>query len=175
MDHRSLCRQAGLTLVEVLIVVILMGIVAAMAIPRFSTTTKDVQASTLEANLSALRNAIELYAAQHGGRFPGQYDAADGTTPAATAAAAQDAFRAQLTQYTDANGKTSATLDTTHYPFGPYLRKGIPENPMPTPSNTLVVDMTASGAITGKGGTGGWKFATKTGQIIANHPDDKDR
>ncbi|GIX45901.1 MAG: hypothetical protein KatS3mg131_0112 [Candidatus Tectimicrobiota bacterium] len=173
---RVLHNARGLTLVEILIVVILMGIIAAVAVPRFATTTSEAQLNTLDANLSALRNAIELYAAQHNGRYPGQYKETDGTTAVANDAEAAAAFIAQLTQYSDKNGKTSTTKDP-NFPYGPYFREGIPINPLPTPSNAVVADFDETGNIAGTGATGGtgWKVAVQTGQIIANNDQYDDR
>ncbi len=57
--------RAGFTLVELLIVVIILAILAAIVIPQFSSATRDTQESALDANLAGLRNAIELYKVQH--------------------------------------------------------------------------------------------------------------
>ena len=52
-------RHSGLTLVEVLIVVILMGLIAVVAIPRFSMTTNVTLENKLDTHLRSLRRAIE--------------------------------------------------------------------------------------------------------------------
>lgn len=168
--------QKGLTLVEVLIVVILMGIIAAVAIPRFTTATNDAQDNALNANLATMRTVIELYAAQHQGRYPGQMKETDGTTAVGSAAEASTAFTAQLTQYSDTNGKVSATKDPL-YPYGPYFRNGIPKNPLPANSNTVTADHTTLATITNTGTVGGtgWKVAVQTGQVIANNDNYDDR
>src|SRR5918996_4328030 len=63
--------QAGFTLVELLIVVIILAVLAAIIVPQFSSATKDAQDAALDANLSSIRSAIELYRAQHNGAYPG--------------------------------------------------------------------------------------------------------
>lgn len=170
-------RNKGLTLIEVLIVIILMGIIAAVAVPRFSATTSDALENALDANLGSLRSAIELYAAQHGSRYPGQYKETDGTTAVISDAEAAAAFIAQLTQYSNAAGKTSTSKDTVNYPYGPYFREGIPKNPIPNADNTVVADFDEVGNIANTGAVGGlgWKVAVQTGHIIANNDKYDDR
>jgi prepilin-type N-terminal cleavage/methylation domain-containing protein len=169
-------NNTGLTLIEILIVVILMGIIAAVAVPRLSTSTNEAQVNMLDTNLSTLRNAIEQYAAQHNGRFPGQYKETDGTTVVTTDAEALAAFTAQLTAYSDRDGKTSASKDV-NFPFGPYFRNALPKNPLPAPSNTVVADFDELGSITNTGAVSGsgWKVAVQTGQVIANNDQYDDR
>ena len=50
----------GFTLIELLIVVIIIAILAAIAIPQFSNSSGDAQESALDANLATMRSAIEL-------------------------------------------------------------------------------------------------------------------
>jgi prepilin-type N-terminal cleavage/methylation domain-containing protein len=56
----------GFTLIELLIVVIIIAILAAIAIPQFSNSSGDAQEAALDANLATMRSAIELYRVQHG-------------------------------------------------------------------------------------------------------------
>jgi prepilin-type N-terminal cleavage/methylation domain-containing protein len=173
MTNNTVRKQQGLTLVEVLIVVVLMGIIAAVAIPRFSTTTQEALENTLDANLASMRNAIELYAAQHAGRYPGQFKETDGATLVANDAEAAAAFIAQLTQYSNINGKTSTSKDAANFPYGPYFREGIPKASLPTESNTVTADFDEVNDIANSltaDGTG-WKVAVQTGQIIVNDKD----
>jgi type II secretory pathway pseudopilin PulG len=175
--HESMSHNnTGLTLIEIFIVAILMGTIAAVAVPRLSTSTDEVQVNVLDANLLALRHAIEQYAAQHNGRFPGQYKEADDTTTVTTDAEALAAFTAQLTTYSDKNGKTSVAKDA-NFPFGPYFRDALPTNPLPMPSNTVTADFDEVGNITNSGAVGGlgWKVAVQTGQVIANNDRYDDR
>ena len=73
---------AGFTLIELLIVVIILAIISAIAIPQFSAATSDAQSSALDANLSTVRNSIEQYRAQHTGFvFPGKAASSGATCP----------------------------------------------------------------------------------------------
>src|SRR5688572_30235377 len=77
--------RGGFSLIELVIVVVIIGIIAAIAIPRLSRGSAGAADSALSGNLAVLRNAVDLYATEHGGTFP---------------KLAQ--FSNQLTQYTDA-------------------------------------------------------------------------
>lgn len=62
-------RQA-FTLVEILIVVVILGILAAIVVPQFTKATDDARGGNLKAQLNTLQNQIELYAARNSGEFP---------------------------------------------------------------------------------------------------------
>jgi type II secretion system protein G len=66
---RSHARQ-GFTLVEILIVVIILGILAAIVIPQFSNASSNARVSSLQSTLQTLRSQIELYKLQHGDNLP---------------------------------------------------------------------------------------------------------
>jgi prepilin-type N-terminal cleavage/methylation domain-containing protein len=128
MIKRRLQEQAGFTLIEMLIVVILLGILAMLIIPQISVSTSDANLNTLKSNLSSMRNAIELYYHQHNQVYPGAVSEADGTTPTNNANAPA-AFVAQLTQYSDINGQVSTTK-VGNFIYGPYLKSTVlPTNP----------------------------------------------
>ena len=97
----------GFTLVEILIVVIILGILAAVVIPQFSNASQDARRSGVSSQLQTLRSQIEMYKLQHMDRLPELLTNWD-----------------QLTLRTDVNGGTSGTIA-----FGPYLQK-IPKNPL---------------------------------------------
>ena len=52
--------RKGFTLVEILIVVVILGILAAIVVPQFTNATQDSQAGNIRAQLKSLQNQIEL-------------------------------------------------------------------------------------------------------------------
>ncbi len=104
--------KAGFTLVEILIVVVILGILAAIVIPQFTQASTEARENSLRANLQTIRSQIELYKIQHNDNEP-------------TFAL----FVEQMTDTTDVAGAVAGT------DFGPYLQQ-IPVNPF-TNTNTL--------------------------------------
>ena len=93
--------KKGFTLVEILIVVVILGILAAIVIPQFSDASTQSRISSSKSSLQTLRSQVSLYRIQHGDDAP--------TTAA------------QLTGKTDGDGVAGTQ-------FGPYVQS-IPVNP----------------------------------------------
>jgi general secretion pathway protein G len=53
--------RAAFTLVEIMVVVVILGILAATVIPQFMTTTQDAKINAAKANVSELENAVERF------------------------------------------------------------------------------------------------------------------
>jgi len=141
-------RNQGFTLIEILIVVIILGILAAIVIPQFTEASSEARESQLVSNLQTLRSQIGLYKVQHNDQYP------DATSTAT--------FEACMTQKTLIDG----TRDTAGE-YGPYMQ-AVPKNPFITdPDNTplfrLDGDSTPAGA-----GTAQWCFDPTTGNIWAD-------
>ena len=62
-------RKSGFTLVEILIVVIILGILAAIVIPQFTNASQDARKSSLTSQLQTMRSQIALYELQHNDQF----------------------------------------------------------------------------------------------------------
>jgi general secretion pathway protein G len=75
-------RRKAFTLVELLIVVIILGILAAVVVPQFSDASDDARLSSLMTNLQTIRGQIELYKIQHGS-YPATATFANDMTTAA--------------------------------------------------------------------------------------------
>ncbi len=142
--HAPLQRSA-FTFIEVLIVVVIMAILAAVMIPQFTDSTKDANLSNARFNLQALRSQIELYRSHR-----------NGLTPSATLA--------ELLTTTDASGNQGTGAN---FPYGPYL-KSIPQNPYSNSAAIKVItdDPAQAGDVTG---TGGWLYNTTTGDIFIDN------
>jgi len=138
-------RSRGFSLLELVIVVVIVGIIAAIAIPRMSRGSMGAADAALTGDLAVLRNAIELFSAEHSGVNP-----------------AVGSIANQLTQYTSADGQVSATRTVTHF-FGPYMRQ-IPPLPVGAKKGQ-------SGISSASGDTVGWIYNETAGAIRANTTD----
>ncbi|MFZ9880456.1 MAG: prepilin-type N-terminal cleavage/methylation domain-containing protein [Phycisphaerales bacterium] len=72
---RSIRR--GFTLIEILIVVIILGILAAIVIPQFTNASQEAVESSVKTQLQTIRGQVELYRVKSGGTIPDGND--DGT------------------------------------------------------------------------------------------------
>lgn len=66
----SVRRRAGFTLVELVVVIMIIGILAAIAAPKIFSTSQTATQNAARANLRVVRDALDTYAANNGGSFP---------------------------------------------------------------------------------------------------------
>ncbi len=140
-------KSQGFTLVEILIVVVIMAVLAAVVIPQFTGSTDDAKASTAEFNVGGVRSVLQMYRAHHPGGFPA-LDATNKNIPG-------------LVSKTDASGTVSATGA-----FGPYLVE-MPVNPYTSNAEVKAIGSNIPpvvGDVTA-GNTGGWIYDAASGQI----------
>ena len=110
--------RSAFSLVELVVVVAIIGVIASIAVPRVTGAAANASTNALQATLSNVRRAIDVYYAEHG-CYPGY--------KAGTRAADDTAFANQLILYSSEDGRTNAT-PTSDYRFGPYLRAPFPRN-----------------------------------------------
>lgn len=67
---RRRTTHAGFTLVEVLIVVVILGILAAIVVPQYMGATQDASEKTAFHEVKRLRKAVEVYLIRHGNELP---------------------------------------------------------------------------------------------------------
>ena len=146
--------KSGFTLIEILIVVIILGILAAIVIPQFTEASSEARESTLVSNLHTLRSQIGLYKVQHDDVLPGDTTANGVPDDAAN-------FEADLIGQTDVEGNVGTE-------FGPYMQN-VPENPFitSTDAGANVMFSIGTGAAPGDNSSH-WYIDDATGNIWAN-------
>jgi general secretion pathway protein G len=65
-------KHKGFTLIELVVVVMILGILAAVAAPKLLGTSSSASDNGLKETLGVVRDAIERYTAEHGGTLPAQ-------------------------------------------------------------------------------------------------------
>ncbi|KPL21710.1 MAG: hypothetical protein AMJ75_09465 [Phycisphaerae bacterium SM1_79] len=141
--------KSGFTLVEILIVVVILGILAAIVIPQFTEASSEARLSSLCTDLQTVRSQIELYKIHHADDLPGEGTAS---------------FVDALTKYTDIDGALAAVQEPADDVYGPYIQK-VPKNQFNN-FDTVRIDGAAPGAD-----TEGWHFDSTTGAFHADSPD----
>jgi len=124
--------QRAFTLVEILIVVLLLGILAAIVLPGFSNVSATGRASMLADDLRILRSQIQVYKSQHLD-VPAGYPGGD-----PTASPTEAAFVDHMTKSSKPTGET-ADVGTPGFDYGPYFRE-IPPNPVNGKATVQVID-----------------------------------
>jgi prepilin-type N-terminal cleavage/methylation domain-containing protein len=114
-------KARAFTLVEILIVVVLLGILAAVVIPAVANSGGSARSSALAQDLKLLRRFVLIYKIQHLEIGPG-YPNGD-----ITQAPTELTFIDQATMASNDSGQTAA-IGTPGFDRGPYLGK-IPTNP----------------------------------------------
>jgi general secretion pathway protein G len=150
-NNTAATRSRGFTLVEILIVVIILGILAAIVIPQFTNASTEARKNSLLSQIQTLRSQIQLFKLQHNDVLPdlvaNQW--------------------AQLMSTTDLTGAVNAAGT-----FGPYL-ESIPKNPLNNDTTVAaaagagvgwIYDVT-SGSLTATNQTDTLTFDESTGTV----------
>ena len=135
-------NKKGFTLVEILIVVVILGILAAIVIPQFSDASTQSKLSSSRTSLASLRSQIQLYKIQHNDAPPTLLG-----------------FVAQMTAETEPVAAGTAG-DSSGNEVGPYIQM-VPFNPWNQSQSVAAADAT----------TVGWVYNATTGDIYIGVAD----
>ena len=138
LANRRANTRSAFTLIEVLIVVVILGILAATVIPQFVKAVTDSQDNTISMNIHRIRSQLAVYHQQHNA-YPALANFVD-----------------QMTLSSDADGNTAAA-GTPGFVYGPYLRF-IPRN------SNIGTNLISDGAL----GTSAWYYDENTGAFHGN-------
>jgi general secretion pathway protein G len=152
-------RRKAFTLVEVIIVVTILGILAAVVLPSFQNHAQNARESAAKSNLLTIRSQIELYKLHHRGMPPGYVNGAG--APVAT-------LELQLIGTSTAAGAVSASkVPTDPYLLGPYLKK-IPTNPFNDLTTIAYVAEATDFSAAADGTSSGWLYKKETSEFRIN-------
>jgi general secretion pathway protein G len=136
------------TLVEICIIMVILGVLAAVLIPQFGQAATEARTAALCGSLDDVRADIELYRQDHKGQLPG---------------AGSASWIEAMLGVTDIAGSvyTDAMRERGLAKFGPYMRN-VPVNPF-NDCSTVRVDGPEAGA-----NTHGWRFDSRSGEFQAD-------
>jgi prepilin-type N-terminal cleavage/methylation domain-containing protein len=153
------CKMRAFTLVEILIVVTLLGILAAVVMPMASGGAISAKQSALAADLQLFNRFIIIYKSHHLEVAPGYPNGQTGAAPT------EQAFIDQATLSSNKTGQTAA-VGTAGYERGPYMQH-IPANPL---NGLNTIQMLGNGENFPANGddSHGWIYKAATAEIRAD-------
>jgi prepilin-type N-terminal cleavage/methylation domain-containing protein len=131
-------KDGGFTLIELMIVVAIIGILAALALPKFAQLVEKSREASTRASMNTLRSSIAIYYGDNDGHYPEALE-----TVAANS----------MSRYLDVIPPVKAT------------HSGIGVGTSESPSGTTVLYSTDDN-INATGG--GWRYSMKSGEIFIN-------
>lgn len=131
-------QRRAFSLIELVVVIVILGIIATIALPRIGRTATGAAESGLRQDLAIMRSAIETFRAEHQGNPPALSDLPDA-----------------LTETTDLSGSPDPTGI-----YGPYL-SSIPPLKIGDEAGNNTIDGSAGSGVA-------WVYDETTGEIFAN-------
>lgn len=77
-EKRTIKRRKGFMLLELIIVVAIIGILAAVAIPNLVGMTDEAKVAKIQSDLSTIGTAMEVYHVKKGGTYPANLSVLEG-------------------------------------------------------------------------------------------------
>ena len=144
------------TLIEIMVVVVLLGILAAIVVPQLSGASDQARQVAFRNDIRLVRTQIELYKLQHNGMYPGYAIQGDGSLTEWSG----ERFVLQLVGTTDPEGNLGGTG------CGPYLER--------FPTNSYASDPDDAASVKEglpDGDDTGWVFDPAANGFHANDAD----
>jgi len=150
-------RSGGFTLIEIMIVVVLLGILAAAVMPQFSNASLQSREVALKDNLRIMRTSIQVFRGHHEDVYPGYPNGDKASSPN------EATFVAHLTGRTD--GFCAVAVPPAVGQFGPYMGK-VPVNTINGLNSVLMVGN--GQPLPAPDNSTGWQYKAETGEFRAN-------
>jgi general secretion pathway protein G len=152
----------GFSLIEILVVVVILGVLGAIVLPKFSDASQITRENTLRDDLRYVRTQIIVFKAQHGNTAPGYPSGKTTVSPT------EQDFLLQTTGITDEF--CNIVKNSTPGKLGPYLKK-MPVNTLNRLSTILIVPNGSAMPPAGlPDNTTGWIYKPQTLELIPNVP-----
>ena len=103
--RKTLRNSSGFTLIEIMLVVIIIGVLAAMVVPRFAGRTEQAKVARASSDIAAIGLALDLYELDLG------------------------TYPASLSELIAKDAPAGLSEEARERWNGPYLKKGLPKDP----------------------------------------------
>lgn len=159
-------KQKGFTLVELMIVVAIIGVLAAVAIPKFADMLEKSREGATKGNLSAIKSGISNYYADQQGQYPNTLDTQTMVIGSAT-------YPAFITSYMEVLPSVKVTAKSTFNTTanGQGKGPGVPGAAATDKADNVAVALWSSAPSLATNSTSagkGWRYDNTSGNFWVN-------